>query len=161
MVSKMLRHFLAAMLSVLSIASLSGCAALGFAPALTATPTRAPCQPSPLQKSKIDFAEIQGTMSTDGELWALLFFEKAHAGEDLKIAWRMTGTGGPFKVSARQDDGTVAAPIWGPELHGGSNWQHAGDEWGTGFNLPKPGCWILTATLGTSSGEIRLDVLAP
>ena len=37
-------------------------------------------------------------MSTDGEMWALLFFDKAHAKEDLKIVWRITGSGKQFTV---------------------------------------------------------------
>ncbi len=102
-------------------------------------------------------------MKSDGELWALLFFDQAHAGQDEKIVWRITstGTGKPFDVQARHVDGTIIRPIWGPEFHGGSNWDRPGDEWGTGFNFPEPGCWTLTVTSGATSGEIRLDVLAP
>ena len=123
--------------------------------------TQLGCQPSQTQLSKNSFSEVQGTMQSDGELWALLFFDKAHAQQDEKIVWRMTGTGGPFKDQAQHEDGTIIHPIWGPEFHGGSNWERPGDEWGTGFNFPKPGCWTLTATLGATVGEIRLEVLAP
>ena len=94
-------------------------------------------------------------------MWALLFFDKAHAKEDLKIVWRITGSGKQFTVQARNEDGTVVSPTWGPEDHGGSTWERPGYEWGTGFNFPKPGCWTLTATRGTTIGEIRLDILAP
>jgi hypothetical protein len=98
-------------------------------------------------------------MQSDGELWALLFFEKAQTTAEVKIVWRMTGTDELFTVQGRHDDGTVILPSWGPEYHEGSNWDRPGDEWGTGFQFPKSGCWTLTATRGTASGEIRLNVL--
>lgn len=128
-----------------------------------ATPiaTQLACQPSQTLPSKNDFPEIQGTMKSNGEMWALLFFDKAHAKQDEKIVWRITGTGTQFEVQARHEDGTIIRPIWGPDYHGGSNWERPGDEWGTGFNFPKPGCWTLTVTRGVTIGEIRLDVLAP
>jgi hypothetical protein len=133
------------------------------APALdrpTATPTPTVCQPSLAQPSKNDFPEIQATMKSAGEIWALLFFDKAYASQEEKIVWRITGTGQKFDIYAQHPDGTIIHPIWGPEYHGGSNWERPGVEWGTGFNFPKPGCWTLTATLGATTGEIRLEVMA-
>jgi len=149
-----------ALIAVLSTGSLMACGALASAPIPTATQT---CQPSPIQISKTGFHEIQGNMTSDGELWALLFFDKPLAQTDLKIVWRMAGVGGAFSPSfqARHPDGTIIAPIWGPEFHGSSNWDRPGDEWGTGFNFPKLGCWAITATRGKIKGEIRLEVLAP
>jgi hypothetical protein len=97
-------------------------------------------------------------MKSAGELWALLFFDKAQANKEEKIVWRITGTGEPFDVMAQHEDGTIIPPIWGPEFHDSSNWERPGDEWGTGFNFPQPGCWTLTVTLGATVGEIRLDV---
>ena len=140
-----------------------GCTVLKIIPASdSSTPqTRATCQSSQIQTSTNQMPEIQGTMSTDGEMWALLFFDQAHAEEDLKIVWKMTGSGNQLTVQAVHEDGTIISPSWGPDQHEGSNWDHPGLEWGTGFNFPKPGCWTLTATRGTTSGEIRLDVLAP
>jgi hypothetical protein len=123
--------------------------------------TQPVCQPSLAQPSKNDFPEIQGTMKSEGELWALLFFDKAYAQQEVKIVWRIAGTGKKFDITAQHEDGTIIHPIWGPEYHGGSNWERPGDEWGTGFNFPKPGCWTLTVTLGATTGEIRLEVLAP
>lgn len=151
------------LIGILSIGSMAGCTLL------TPTPTSEPlatlrlvtCQPSQIQTSKIKFPEIKGKMITDGEMWALLFFDQAHTNEDLKIVWRITGTGKQFVVQGRYEDGTVISPIWGPDDHGSSNWDRPGYEWGTGFNFPKPGCWTLTATRGTTIGEIRLDVLPP
>jgi hypothetical protein len=58
---------------------------LGFTPAQS-TPMATPpaCQPSQTQPSKGGFPEIQGTMKSNGELWALLFFDKAQAKQDEK-----------------------------------------------------------------------------
>jgi hypothetical protein len=123
--------------------------------------TLAICQPSKIQISKDGLTEIQGTMSSDGELWALLFFNMAQTGRELKIVWRITGSGEYFSVQARHEDGTTISPSWGPEYHGGSSWQRPGQEWGIGFNFPKPGCWTLTVTRGSTTGEIRLDIIVP
>jgi hypothetical protein len=97
-------------------------------------------------------------MRSEGEVWALLFFDKAQAEQELKIVWKITGTDGELTVQARGEDGTVLSPVWGPEAHEGSNWNRPGDEWGTGFNFPEPGCWTLTATRGDITGEISLEV---
>jgi hypothetical protein len=161
--SKLLCKFFVALTIILSIGYLIGCTTLTSTPTseLLATTNLATCHPSRIQTSIIKFPEIQGTMSTDGEMWALLFFDKAHAKEDVKIDWRITGSDKQFTVVARHDDGTVISPIWGPDDHGSSNWDRPGYEWGTGFNFPKPGCWVLTATRGKIRGEIVLDILAP
>jgi hypothetical protein len=127
----------------------------------TSTETQPACQPSKIQKSKNDFLEIQGVMKSDGEMWALLFFDAAHANEDEKIVWRITGIGEEFHAQAQNEDGTIILPIWGPEYHGGSNWERPGTEWGTGFNFPELGCWTITVTRGATTGEITLDVLGP
>jgi hypothetical protein len=163
MTPKLFCKFFVTLTVILSIGCIIGCTALTSTPTseLLATATLAACQPSRIQTSKIKFPEIQGTMITDGEMWALLFFDKVHAKEDVKIVWRMTGSDKQFTVVARHEDGTVISPIWGPDNHGGSNWDHPGYEWGTGFNFPKPGCWTLTATRGKIIGEIRLDILPP
>ena len=99
-------------------------------------------------------------MKSDGEMWALLFFDKAHANMDEKFVWRITGSG-EFHIQAQNEKGEIILPIWGPEYHGGSNWERPGDEWGTGFNFPEPGCWKITVNRGTTTGEITLEVVAP
>jgi hypothetical protein len=124
-------------------------------------PTSPACQPSKIHRYPNAFPEIQGKMDSDGELWALLFFDKAQAGKDLKIVWRMTGSGEQFSIQAKHEDGTTVSPIWGPEYHGGSSWHRPGEEWGTGFNFPKAGCWTLTVTRGSTIGHIFLDVATP
>ena len=127
----------------------------------TPTATQLVCHPSQTRLSKDGFSEIQGKMKSKGEIWALLFFDKAYAKQDEKIVWRIAGTGKQFDIHAQHQDGTIIHPIWGPEYHASSNWNRPGDEWGTGFNFPKPGCWTLPVTLGDTIGEIYLDVLAP
>lgn len=117
------------------------------------------CQPSLIQESENSFPEIQATMHSEGEIWTLLFFGEAHAKEDLKIVWRITGGGQEVIVQAQNEDGIIIQPIWGPEFHVDSTWERPGTEWGTGFNFPEPGCWTLTVTLGETTGEISLDVL--
>lgn len=176
MASKLLYKFLKTLIAILLMGFLLGCTALAPAPSPTPEPSPIPatstpdplpsamaavCVPSHIQNSDIGFSEIQGTMSPDGEVWALLFFGKAQTEQELKIVWKVTGEGGKVTVEARHADGTVVSPIWGPEIHEGSNWNRPGNEWGTGFNFPKPGCWTLTATRGTITGEIRLEVLSP
>jgi hypothetical protein len=163
MTTKILYKLLAVFTVFVSMGSLTGCTALISAPTPTPSATATPviCQPSTIQTTENGFSEIQGTMSTEGEMWALLFFGKAYIDNELKIVWRMTGEGPEFSVTAVHEDGTVLAPIWGPEYHEGSNWERPGEEWGTGFEFPKPGCWKLVATRGDVIGEIRLGVLAP
>ena len=135
----------------------------GTTPESLSTATQPVCQPSHIVKSANSFPEIQGTMKSDSELWALLFFDKAHANEDLKFVWRVTftGTGAGFHAEAKKENGTTILPVWGPEFHESSSWKRPGEEWGTGFNFPEPGCWTITVTDGATKGEIYLDVLAP
>lgn len=79
MAPKLIHKVSGALTAILIILSLVGCA--------TATPTSEPfataaftvCQSSPIQTSETGFSEIQGTMSSDGEMWALLFFGRAQA----------------------------------------------------------------------------------
>ena len=115
------------------------------------TTTQLACQPSGTQTSNTSFPEIRGTMKTDGELWALLFFDEAHAKQDEKIAWRISGPGGDLTIRAHNETGETISPVWGPEYH----------EWGTGFNFPEAGCWTLTVMYGPTIGEISLNVLTP
>jgi len=96
-------------------------------------------------------------MKTKGELWALLFFETAHVDEDEKIVWRISGEGDQFQAQAENEEGTRIQPVW-MEYHGGSNWQRPGQEWGTGFNFPSPGCWRITVNRGETTGTISLNV---
>jgi hypothetical protein len=160
MLSKSFTKIPGALTIVLLVGSLIGCTSQSPTPE-AATATAVKCQPSQIQTTETGFSEIQADMNSDGEVWALLFFGAAHANQEAKIVWRITGDETPVAIEARHEDGSVISPIWGPEYHDSSNWERPGDEWGTGFNFPKAGCWTLTVTRGATSGDIRLEVVSP
>jgi hypothetical protein len=109
--------------------------------------------PSSRQPSAIGLPEVQAT-SAHGSLWLLLFGD-TKVGVDLKNVWRMTGTG-DLHLLAIGPRGQRVSPDWGPEAHGGSNWNRPGDEWGAGFTVPVAGCWDLRATRDNTSGDAWL-----
>lgn len=142
----------------------SATSAAGSPAASAPTPTLTPtpigplgargCHPaSSIQTSAIGLPEVQGT-SSDASLW-LLLFGPTKIGSDLKIVWRMTGTG-DLHLTAIGPQGQHIAPDWGPEAHSGSNWNRPGDEWGAGFTMPVAGCWDLHASRGNVSGDAWL-----
>lgn len=104
------------------------------------------------------FPEVRGT-AQGAELWGLLFVGQPPLSrkKEIKIVWRMTGEG-PLRVRATLPDGSTAKLAWGPEQHGGSNWRRPGQEWGTGFVFPKPGCWKVELTRTSGSGHAWLLV---
>ncbi|MEO3892692.1 hypothetical protein [Nonomuraea sp. B5E05] len=104
------------------------------------------------------FPEVQGT-AQDAELWGLLFVKRTpiRHGDEIKIVWRMTGEG-PLHVKATLPGGAAATLVWGPEEHGGSTWRRPGQEWGTGFVFPEPGCWKIELTRTRGSGHVWLAV---
>jgi hypothetical protein len=120
-------------------------------------PTR--CQPaSPVENSAVG-PEAHGT-ATNAQLWALIMSTSGipvKAKQEVKIVWRMTGSGGVHFV-AYSLNGRHVAPIWGPDEHGGSNWNRPGEEWGTGFNFPVSGCWDIHVTRDGAAGDVWLDV---
>ena len=140
--------------------ALSACTPKQLRPQVTPTSTKPVCTPSPTQPSNSGFPEVKGTMKSEGEMWGLLFFDKALANQDEKFVWRITGNGPGFNVQAQHEDGTVIQPIWGPDFHDSSSWNRPGTEWGTGFNFPKPGCWTITVSSGSTVGTISLEVYA-
>jgi hypothetical protein len=114
------------------------------------------CQPA----SPIAGAEVMGT-APGGSLYGLLFAGEPPvvvAGQQVKIVWRMTGTGA-LTASAHSGD-TAAQLTFGPEAHGGSNYVRPGDEWGTGWIFPTPGCWDVHLARGTLDGHVWLQVQA-
>ena len=118
------------------------------------------CNLGPYPGQMNGLLEIQGK-SESQSLWALLFpyHLPVRSNEDLKIVWRMTGSG-IFSVLA-QYNRLIITPMWGPDAHGGSSWDRPGYEWGTGFNFPESGCWHIVATRGNDSGSIDLLVVDP
>jgi hypothetical protein len=121
-------------------------------------PTAAVCPPTPsFGASGNESAQGAGTGMT---VYVMLFpvTRVLRHGEELKIAWRITGTGSPVFSARSRRSGTIA-PSWGPEVHGGSNWNAPGDEYGTGWIFPAAGCWTITVRRdGGAYGQIALQV---
>jgi hypothetical protein len=80
-------------------------------------------------------------------------------GDEEKIVWRMTGTG-PLTLEAIGAGGITRRPIWGPNLHEGSNWSRPGEEWGAGYVFTAPGCWDLRAARGSATGDVWIQVIS-
>src|SRR5215469_2159524 len=120
-------------------------------PAPTITGPTAPglknCQPpSPIDNSSSG-PEVQGT-ATNAELWGLLESDPGIpplTETEVKIVWRMTGSGN-FTIVAVGPDGMKLPPSQGPSEHLASSWSRPGDEGGTVFTFPMAGCWDLHAT---------------
>jgi hypothetical protein len=105
--------------------------------------------------------EIKGA-SRKGSLWGLALGPARlplRAGDELKIVWRMTGTG-PLNVVFRSPDGEGHSLVFGPDAHLGSSWTRPGDEWGTGFKFDAAGCWHIHLARTDVSGDVWLDVSA-
>ncbi|MGZ4132227.1 MAG: hypothetical protein ACXVWF_04200, partial [Actinomycetota bacterium] len=101
--------------------------------------------------------EVHGT-SSNGSLWALVFGKQPITpNQVVKIVWRMTGSG-DLSLTAVSPDRTTLAPSQAPSEHTGSNWDRPGDEWGSAFALPEPGCWRIHAERSGTSGDIWLRV---
>lgn len=103
--------------------------------------------------------EVEG--AGDRSLWALLFLTSNDgtlpARREVKIVFRMTGSG-DLSIRAVGPNGQQLNPEWGPEAHGGSNWQRPGEEWGTGWVFPAAGCWTVQASRagdGTAALTLR------
>ena len=137
------------MAALVLLALLAGC---------TSAPDPAPSAvPPPTCPATADLgpgAERQG-VGDGATLWALFFGPRVVAGQEIKIVWRMTGTG-DVTMTAEGPGGRVLKPSWGPEAHGGSNYTRPGDEWGTGWVFPQPGCWTINAT--RTSGQAHLAI---
>jgi hypothetical protein len=97
--------------------------------------------------------------SSSGSVVALLFADPSDlsAGKELKIVWRVTGTG-MARFSATGPGSRSIAPVWGPEGHGGSNFNYPGEEWGTGFLFPTPGCWTVHVQRDDLTGSLSLPI---
>ena len=121
-------------------------------------PGAAGCRPaSPVASAGLP--EVRGTAGT-AQLYGLLFLEQplpVRVGDELKVVWRMTGTG-PLAATATAPDGSAAPLAWGPEPHGGSSYDRPGDEWGVGYRFTQPGCWRLSFTRADSAGDVWLQV---
>ena len=114
--------------------------------------------PSPLDTSNLGFLEAQGT-ATGTQLWALFLGGVPPAGAEIKIIWRATDVSTlQFRVTALGPGGLQVRPLFGPDLHSGSDWQRPGGEWGTGFRFPVAGCWDLHVTDEDAVGDVWIVV---
>jgi hypothetical protein len=105
--------------------------------------------------------EIHGA-SIDATVWGLALGPghlPPHAGEELKIVWRMTGSG-PLRVVFAAPDGTARPLAFGPEPHSSSSYKRPGDEWGTGFRFDTAGCWHIHLMRADTSADVWSDVAA-
>jgi hypothetical protein len=102
-------------------------------------------QPGCRPASPISAGEIQGTPGSRGvQLRGLVGDVPLYTGQEVKIVWRVTGTGA-LRLSATDPAGHVHPPVWGPEPHTDSDFKRPGQEWGSGYVFDRPGCWQLRA----------------
>ena len=118
--------------------------------------------PSPARRFD-SLVESRGT-SANAELWALFFggtwasseaavFDGA-VGREVKIVWRMTGRG-DLRLRATGPSGGEVGPKPGSLIrHSSSNWPRPGDEWGSVFSFPEPGCWRIHARREATSADL-------
>ena len=93
-------------------------------------------------------------------LWALVFNPHPFTvGTTVKIVWRMTGSGSLTVAATNLTTGRTTAPTDGPRQHGASSWHQPGDEWGTLWAFPTPGCWKLAATRTVGTGYVTVTVV--
>ncbi|NUT37693.1 MAG: hypothetical protein HOV79_32005 [Hamadaea sp.] len=135
-----------------------------------ATPTRGTTGSAPARAViGPPVAECPATADTDPivrqgtghgvEMWAMLFARYAdlRAREELKIVVRLTG-GQEVTVTADGPQDAVVLPVWGPEWHGGSNFDRPGAEFGVGFTFPTGGCWRIRVVNEAGVGELVLRI---
>jgi hypothetical protein len=72
----------------------------------------------------------------------------------------MTGDG-DLSVTYFAPDGRPGVLTFGPEAHGGSNYDRPGSEWGTGFLFDAAGCWHIHLARTVGSGDVWLGVVKP
>ena len=129
-------------------------------PTLTPTPILVSlgCNPpSPFREGPLG-PELQGTASPPGQQFWGLIMGDLKAQVDIKIVWRMTGSGG-FQLIALGPQGQQLRPKEGPTFHLSSNWNdRPGDEWGSVWRFPVPGCWDIRATRDDASGDALLII---
>lgn len=127
--------------------------AVAFAALLAFTASATPCAGSTAYDPNGP-APIGGVKFKAGRLNAsalFLGYYPLRAGQKVKIVWNMLGAG-DFKVVARNGSGTVITPAWGPILH------DPGNERGTGFVYPAPGCWDMRVSRGKDHGDLFVIV---
>ena len=133
-----------------------------------ATPIPTPvCVPSPMTIDEPSgYPEIEFPAS-EGTLWALLETPggELHAGTPAHILWKMTNGRGDIRLTAIHESGVRTGPSYGPiSREYRSKWEHEGQEWGSEFDFPLPGCWRIVVSRRLIpedvpvTGEIEIQV---
>lgn len=126
------------------------------------------CDPTTTEAEPILGAEARADSAPGHEVWALFFNTwplppgeavRIPVNEEVKIVWRSTGEGS-LTIEADDQDGVSIEPIWGPDVHGSSNWERPGQEWGTGWIFPSTGCWTFDVSRGDNTAEMVVEVFA-
>jgi hypothetical protein len=142
------------------LVTLSWCAValLGAADAGAATP--AARAETACARTTTFAGNVAHVPSRAGSVWALAQGRgqlPPNVGDDLKIVWRVTGTG-PLRVAFIGPDGTPRPLTFGPERHLASSFHRPGEEWGTGFHFDRAGCWQIRVDRGRVHTTARLLV---
>lgn len=149
-------------------------AGLVAVPALTSAINRETCSPDQFASGPPN-EDARVSSASDLEVWALFIqpTESAEPGSPIvltltmtdidrlgtKIVWRATGDGA-FSVSAIGPEGQVVTPYF-QEEHPGSEWERPGQEWGSGWEIPRAGCWTFTARRGSATASITVEFRTP
>ena len=117
------------------------------------------CKPAAFDGARSDAGLHEvGLESSRGSFWALFFSSvPPPAGKEVKVVWRMTGSG-DFRFRVSDSDGKTIPLTWGPEGHGSSSWSHPGNEVGTGFKFPHAGCWDIHVAKADVDADLWLEV---
>jgi hypothetical protein len=134
-------------------------AVTGTTPAILGQPGCRP--PSPISRTT-GFPEIEGT-SDQLRMWGLIMAQRPHeplqVNEDVKIVWRITGSGA-LHLDTFDPAGRPHPLQWGPDPHLSSTYRRPGDEWGAGYRFTQPGCWTVRAARGSASASVWLEIAA-
>ena len=77
--------------------------------------------------------------------------------EEVKIVWRITGSG-QLRLTAVAPGGGTHPLQWGPDEHLSSSYRRPGAEWGAGYLFTQPGCWDLHAIRGKATADVWLNI---
>lgn len=115
--------------------------------------------PSPISRGA-GFPEVEGTGNRI-ELWGLIMVDGSdnpvRAHQEVKIVWRITGSG-ELHLTSVAPDGRAHPLQWGPDEHLSSSYQRPGQEWGAGYLFTQSGCWDLHATRGSATADVWLNI---
>jgi hypothetical protein len=94
-----------------------------------------------------------------GSIWAPFFNPvPPPANQEIKVVWRMTGAG-DFTFQVLDTRGKTVPLLWGPEVHSSSEWNHPGDEVGTGLKFSHSGCWQIHVAKADVDADLWLEVV--